>query len=80
VGLPVISFNCVAGPEDMIKDDANGFLIPLFDYELFQSKLEILMDNASKREQFGSNARESIKKFSVNIIGEQFYNFILGDI
>jgi glycosyltransferase involved in cell wall biosynthesis len=80
VGLPVISFNCVAGPEDMIKDDANGFLIPLFDYELFQSKLEILMDNASKREQFGSNARESIKKFSVNIIGEQFYNFILGDV
>lgn len=79
VGLPVISFNCVAGPSEMIEDGYNGFLIPLFDYESFKSKLELLMDDAVLRERLGSVARESIQKYSVNRIGEQFYNFILGD-
>ena len=77
-GLPVIAFDCVAGPADMICDGENGFLIPLFDYSMFQSKLKILMEDASVREQFGSKAKESIKKYSVNIVGEKFHNFILG--
>ncbi len=37
-GLPVIAFDCVAGPSEMIKDNHNGFLIPLFDYKHFLRK------------------------------------------
>jgi GalNAc-alpha-(1->4)-GalNAc-alpha-(1->3)-diNAcBac-PP-undecaprenol alpha-1,4-N-acetyl-D-galactosaminyltransferase len=78
IGLPVITFNCVAGPSDMIDDGENGFLIPLFDYNMFQSKLKMLMEDEYLREQFGSKARESIKRYSINIIGDQFYKFISG--
>lgn len=30
-GLPCISFNCKCGPNEIIKDNENGFLVPLFD-------------------------------------------------
>ena len=77
-GLPVIAFDCTAGPAEMITDGDNGFLVPLFEYDMFQSKLKILMEDTSLREQFGSKAMESVKRYTVNIIGEQFYKFILG--
>jgi GalNAc-alpha-(1->4)-GalNAc-alpha-(1->3)-diNAcBac-PP-undecaprenol alpha-1,4-N-acetyl-D-galactosaminyltransferase len=76
-GLPIIAFDCVAGPSEMIKDNENGFLIPLFDYHQFQAKLEILMTDANLRKRFGGNAHEQIKKFSLTNIGDEVYNFIL---
>ena len=37
-GLPVVAFDCLAGPSDLIEDDMNGYLIPVFDYKNFQKK------------------------------------------
>jgi GalNAc-alpha-(1->4)-GalNAc-alpha-(1->3)-diNAcBac-PP-undecaprenol alpha-1,4-N-acetyl-D-galactosaminyltransferase len=76
-GLPVVAFDCVAGPSEMITDNENGFLIPLFDYDLFQQKLSLLMNDDTLRESMGANAKESIQHFDVEKIGNQFYNFIL---
>lgn len=76
-GLPVVSFDCVAGPSEMIADNENGFLVPLFDYDLFQRKLSSLMEDNAKRLDFGLDAEKSIKKFSVENIGEKFFQFIL---
>jgi GalNAc-alpha-(1->4)-GalNAc-alpha-(1->3)-diNAcBac-PP-undecaprenol alpha-1,4-N-acetyl-D-galactosaminyltransferase len=75
-GLPVISFDCVAGPSDMITDGENGFLIPLFDYRNFERKLHILMHDKKLREKLGANSKASIRKFAIEGIGEQFYSFI----
>lgn len=75
-GLPVVSFDCVAGPSEMIEDGRNGFLIPLFDYDQFAKKLSVLMDDKSLREKMGENAKESIAKYSPDIIGEKFYRII----
>ena len=75
-GLPVVSFDCVAGPSEMVQDEENGFLIPLFDYSFFEKRLKCLMDNSVLLKKLGENAKQSIKKFSVESIGEQFYKFI----
>jgi GalNAc-alpha-(1->4)-GalNAc-alpha-(1->3)-diNAcBac-PP-undecaprenol alpha-1,4-N-acetyl-D-galactosaminyltransferase len=75
-GLPVVAFDCVAGPSEMIINDRNGFLIPVFDYEQFQKKLELLMMQEDLRNYFGKNALEDIKKFSISIIGKQYLEFI----
>jgi GalNAc-alpha-(1->4)-GalNAc-alpha-(1->3)-diNAcBac-PP-undecaprenol alpha-1,4-N-acetyl-D-galactosaminyltransferase len=76
VGLPVIAFDCTAGPSDMIVDNINGFLIPLFDYNLFESKLRLLMKNEELRNSLGRNARETIKTFSLESVGESYYYFV----
>lgn len=76
-GLPVVAFDCIAGPSEMIIDNHNGFLIPLFDYEQFEEKLRFLMDNEEIRANFGKNARENIKRFSISTVGEQYYQLLL---
>ena len=75
-GLPVVSYDCVAGPSDMIEDGVNGYLVPVFDDELFKTRLKELMDNAEKREEMGAKAKASIKAFEVDKIVDSFYQFI----
>ena len=75
-GLPVISYDCVAGPSDMIEDGVNGYLIPVFDDEMFKKRLLELMDDEEKREKMGKAAKESIKRFEVERIVSDFYQFI----
>lgn len=75
-GLPVISYDCVAGPSDMIEDGVNGYLVPVFDDELFKQRLTELMDDEEKREKMGKAAKESIRRFEVEKIVDDFYGFI----
>ena len=75
-GLPVISYDCVAGPSDMIVEGENGYLIPVFDDELFKQRLLELMEDEPKRETMGKKAKETIKKYEINMIVEKFYQFI----
>jgi glycosyltransferase involved in cell wall biosynthesis len=74
--VPVISFDCIAGPSDMVRDGENGFLIPLFDYKQFMEKLKLLMQDEELRNHFSKNACQSIQKFSVTEVGQQYYSFI----
>lgn len=74
--LPVIAFDCVAGPSEMITDGRDGFLLPLFDYEMFRLRLSQLMQDQTLRTSLGENARESVKRFSSEVICEKFYRFI----
>ena len=76
-GLPVIAYDCVAGPSEMIIDDENGYLIPLFDDELFFKKLQKLMENADLRKQLGDKGKETIRRFDKELISKKFLDFIL---
>jgi glycosyltransferase involved in cell wall biosynthesis len=78
-GLPVVAYDCVAGPSDMIDDGDNGFLIPLFDQKKFTDKLRLLMENSELRCRMAENAKKIVDKFSVNKIADQFYSFMLED-
>lgn len=75
-GLPVISYDCVAGPSDMIVEGENGYLVPVFDDELFKQRLLELMDDEEKREKMGRRAKDSIRRFEVEKIVDDFYSFI----
>lgn len=75
-GLPVVAYDCLAGPSEMIKDEKNGFLVPLFDKKLFKEKLSILMDCESLRLQMSKAAQNSIERFNKSLISDRFYNFI----
>jgi GalNAc-alpha-(1->4)-GalNAc-alpha-(1->3)-diNAcBac-PP-undecaprenol alpha-1,4-N-acetyl-D-galactosaminyltransferase len=75
--LPVVSFDCVAGPAEMIADGRNGFLVPVFDYAQFEEKLRLLMEDEALRERLAANARPSVERFSVERTCEQFYEFML---
>lgn len=75
-GLPVIAFDCVAGPSEMIEDNTNGYLIPVNDYIQFSEKLKDLMTDEELRRRLGSNAKSALENFSVKAIGEKYLKFI----
>jgi GalNAc-alpha-(1->4)-GalNAc-alpha-(1->3)-diNAcBac-PP-undecaprenol alpha-1,4-N-acetyl-D-galactosaminyltransferase len=79
-GLPVVSYNCIAGPSEMIIDGENGFLVPVFDDEKFAQKLQLLMDNEELRLSMGENARHSMDRFTVEKIGQLYLDFMLNSI
>lgn len=79
-GLPVIAFDCTAGPSEMIEDEKTGFVVELFDYKIFSEKLKLLMTDESLRQDLGKNAIFSIKKFGVDKIGEKFFSLITSNL
>lgn len=76
-GVACISFDCIAGPRDLIIDGENGFLVKMYDCQDFISKLNMLIQSEEVREKFSQNARKKAEEFNINIIGEKFYNFLL---
>lgn len=75
-GLPVISYDCVAGPSDMIENGKNGFLIPVFDDEKMKEKMIYLMNHEEKRNEMGNDAIRAIRKFDNKEICQKFFDFI----
>jgi len=75
-GLPVISFDCVAGPSELIQNEENGYLIPLFDYKSFKIALHNLMIDSKLREKMSLKAPPSIARFSSETISKTYLEFI----
>lgn len=63
-GLPMISFNCPNGPDSIIENNINGFLIENFNKEEMQQKIEFLMENEKMRIKMGINSKNKVKMFS----------------
>jgi GalNAc-alpha-(1->4)-GalNAc-alpha-(1->3)-diNAcBac-PP-undecaprenol alpha-1,4-N-acetyl-D-galactosaminyltransferase len=79
-GLPVVAYDCIAGPSDMIEDGKNGFLVPLFDKDKFQEKLTLLMEDEVLREKMSAYAPETIKKYALNKVVADYYDVVTSKI
>lgn len=75
-GCACISYNCVAGPSEIIDDGENGFLVENNDIEEYASKLEKLILHGDLREKFGHNAKNKMRKFAESVIVNKTFNFI----
>ncbi len=67
-GLPVVSYDCDAGPSDLIEDGTNGYLVPLFNDDVFSDRLRKLMVDDRLRASMSTAARESVRRFSAEQI------------
>ena len=64
-GLPAVSFACT-GPDVIIRNEIDGFLVKQNDTETFARRMEELMENESKRHAFGIRAKEVSARFSLD--------------
>lgn len=76
-GLPCISYNCSAGPEDLIESGKNGFLVDVFDDNQFSLVLNRLIADSRWREQIGHAAAESMHRFESRAIAQRFLELLL---
>ncbi len=76
-GLPVVSYDCVSGPSELIKIGENGFLVDVFDDTTFKEKLQFLIDNPTVLNDISKKSSKSIGDFSSEKIGEKFLEVLL---
>lgn len=69
--LPCISFKCPHGPEEIISNEIDGFLIEPYNTNLFAEKICYLIENEDLRLTMGLNARNNVKRYlSDNIMSQ----------
>jgi GalNAc-alpha-(1->4)-GalNAc-alpha-(1->3)-diNAcBac-PP-undecaprenol alpha-1,4-N-acetyl-D-galactosaminyltransferase len=78
-GLPVIAYDCVAGPRELIQHGQTGFLTNLHNTEDYQNKLKLLIEDKELREQMGIAGQEKVKQFATGRIAEKFQKIILSE-
>lgn len=71
-GLPLIAFDIMTGPSDIIEDGVNGFLSEPFDLEDMAEKLGRLMEDDALRREMSRNAEVGMDKFSEETILEKW--------
>jgi glycosyltransferase involved in cell wall biosynthesis len=75
-GLPVISFSCLSGPSEIIRDQIDGILVPPENVEALANAMDYLMNNDAVRMRMGILAREASERFSITNIITQWGIFI----
>jgi GalNAc-alpha-(1->4)-GalNAc-alpha-(1->3)-diNAcBac-PP-undecaprenol alpha-1,4-N-acetyl-D-galactosaminyltransferase len=76
-GMSCVSYDCCAGPGDLITEGETGYLVPVFDDAEFADRLERLMSDRGLREEMGRKAKESMKAFAAHRIAQQYAEAIL---
>ncbi|WP_040490568.1 glycosyltransferase family 4 protein [Indibacter alkaliphilus] len=76
-GLPCISFDCNAGPSDIIDNGINGLLVNVEDINGYTEKLKELIENEHLRTTLGRNSKSIIERLDSEKIANQYLNFFL---
>ena len=71
-GLPVVSFDCPAGPDEIITDGVDGLLVPSGDVHTLAEKLMVLMSDDNLRRRLGQQARQTAQRYEMTTIANQW--------
>lgn len=74
--VPSISFDIQTGPAEIIEDGKTGFLIPPFDLEQMEEKIELLIQKDALRKKFAQQGEKSRQKFALDKIVAQWERFL----
>ena len=73
-GLPVISFDILTGPKEIVKDNKTGYLIKNRLVKEMASKINELLKDKKKLKEFSTNAYEESKKYTIDKIMKKWEN------
>lgn len=74
-GLPVVAFDCPYGPNDIITNGKDGFLVKQNDVKGFAERLCSLMENPNLRQRIGEEALATSKRYDEDVIMPMWHRF-----
>lgn len=74
-GLACISFDCNAGPRDLISDTVNGYLVPVKDQKLLSLRLKELTESSEIRFNLGKQSETIKEKLDAEAIADEMLMF-----
>lgn len=69
---PVISTNCLSGPEEILNGGKYGYLIPLKDYKTLANKMVYVVENYKLAIKKSSLGHKSLKRYNVKEITSKY--------
>ena len=75
-GLACISFDCVSGPNEIIQDGKNGYIVKVGDVFAFAEKLNLLINDDILRTKISQEAIYVREKYNIETIGKIYINII----
>jgi glycosyltransferase involved in cell wall biosynthesis len=74
--IPVISSNCLSGPNEILSKNKFGYLVPVNDYKYLAKKINYVLDNYNKAKKKSKLAYRSLDRFNYLQQCEKYENFI----
>ena len=66
--LPLVSFDIETGPDEIIRDGINGYLVPSYDIKIMAEKICTLIENDGLRKDFSKSSSLDLEKFDCDVI------------
>lgn len=77
VGMPVISYDCPTGPQHILKNEDDSFLVPYKNLDIFTEKLQQLMQSETLRREMGRKGIENVSRFRIEKVMQQWKNLYI---
>lgn len=72
VGLPCIAFTCPNGPDEIIRTDTEGLLVPCKQVAQLAQKMQRLAEDSELRNKLGKAAQQRMVDFKVSKIAQEW--------
>ena len=76
--LPIVSFDCVTGPGEIVVDGKDGFLVSCYDKNEMANKICKLIEDSVLRKSFSNNSLSNMDKFNEEKILNEWVELIEG--
>ena len=76
--LPLVSYDILCGPNEVILDGVNGFLVSPGNTEEAAEKLALLMGDDDLRRRFSAHAWDNLEPFRSETIARQWEELLSG--
>jgi len=75
-GCACISFDCIAGPNEIITDKVDGYLVKNGDINALSAKMDFLVNNPEERRRIGKEAMKISDRLNIDSIMSQWDTII----